>query len=87
MRELLLAQASDWAFLLQSGTADRYAEQAVYDRLARFNCLLDGLRKNRIDERQLTALEIMDAVFPELQIGQILPEREPHAPSTPARTK
>jgi len=34
--------------------------------LARFNYLYDSIRKNRINERYLAALEIMDDIFPEL---------------------
>lgn len=66
MRSLLLAQASDWPFIMQSGTTVEYANQRITDHLARFNYLYDSLRKGRIDERYLTALEIMDNIFPEL---------------------
>jgi 1,4-alpha-glucan branching enzyme len=64
LRSLLLAQASDWPFLLKSGTAVEYANKRLTDHLARFNYLLDCIRKNRIDSRYLAALEIMDAIFP-----------------------
>ncbi|MGR9051967.1 MAG: glycoside hydrolase family 57 protein [Gammaproteobacteria bacterium] len=65
-RSLLLAQASDWPFMLKSGTTAEYARKNLTDHLARFNYLIDCIRKNRIDERYLTALEIMDAVFPDI---------------------
>src|SRR6266567_521110 len=35
-RELLLAQASDWAFLMKVGTARKYATNRTIDHLARF---------------------------------------------------
>ena len=35
-RELLLAQASDWAFLMKTGTAREYATKRTTDHLARF---------------------------------------------------
>lgn len=66
VRSLLLAQASDWAFILKSGTTVEYAKKRVYDHLARFNYLHDAIRKNRINERYLAALEIMDDIFPGL---------------------
>ncbi|WP_150050763.1 MULTISPECIES: glycoside hydrolase family 57 protein [Methylomonas] len=64
LRSLLLAQASDWPFIMKSGTTEDYARKRVSDHLARFNYLHDCLRKNRIDERYLSALEIMDDIFP-----------------------
>lgn len=66
LRSLLLAQASDWPFILKSGTTDEYAKKRLTDHLARFNYLHDSIRKNRIDERYLTALEIMDDIFPDI---------------------
>lgn len=64
LRSLLLAQASDWPFILKSGTTAEYAKKRITDHLARFNYLRDSIRKNRIDERYLTALEVMDDIFP-----------------------
>ncbi|MDO9270266.1 MAG: DUF1957 domain-containing protein [Methylobacter sp.] len=65
-RSILLAQASDWPFILKSGTTIDYANKRVTDHLARFNYLHDSIRKNRINERYLTALEIMDNIFPDI---------------------
>ena len=66
LRSVLLAQASDWPFIMKSGTTAEYARKRLTDHLARFNYLHDCIRKNRINERYLTALEIMDAIFPEI---------------------
>jgi len=65
-RSLLLAQASDWPFILKSGTNVDYANKRLTDHLARFNYLHDSIRKNRINERYLTALEILDDIFPDI---------------------
>jgi 1,4-alpha-glucan branching enzyme len=65
-RSLLLAQASDWPFILKSGTTTEYAKKSLLDHLARFNYLHQALRKNCIDERILSALEVMDDIFPEI---------------------
>ena len=64
LRSVLLAQASDWPFIMKSGTDVEYARKRITDHLARFNYLHDCIRKNRVDERYLTALEIMDDIFP-----------------------
>jgi 1,4-alpha-glucan branching enzyme len=66
LRSLLLAQASDWPFILKAGTTVAYAKKRLTDHLARFNYLHDAIRKNRINERYLTALEVIDDIFPEL---------------------
>ena len=66
VRSLLLAQASDWPFILKSGTAAEYAKKSITEHLARFNYLHDSIRKNRLNERYLTALEIMDDIFPDV---------------------
>lgn len=66
LRSILLAQASDWPFIMKSGTTIEYANKRITDHLARFNYLYDSLRKGKIDERYLTALEIMDNIFPNI---------------------
>jgi 1,4-alpha-glucan branching enzyme len=65
-RSLLLAQSSDWPFIIKSGTTIEYAKKRVVDQLARFNYLHDSIRDNTIDERSLVALEVMDNIFPEI---------------------
>ncbi len=70
LRSLLLAQASDWSFMLTAGTTREYANKQLEDHLARFNYLMDGLQKNRLDARYVAALEIMDDIFPTLDFRQ-----------------
>jgi 1,4-alpha-glucan branching enzyme len=77
IRSLLLAQSSDWPFILKSGTTVDYAKKRITDHLARFNYLHDCIRKNRIDERYLTALEVMDDIFPDIDFRDYcVPERK-----------
>lgn len=63
-RSLLLAQASDWPFLIKCGTAVDYASRRVREQLARFHHLAESVTGQRIDERTLRALEAMDNAFP-----------------------
>ncbi|MDO9423913.1 MAG: DUF1957 domain-containing protein [Methylobacter sp.] len=74
-RSILLAQASDWPFIMKSGTTIDYANKRVTDHLARFNYLHDCFRKNRLNERYLTALEIMDNVFPDIDFRNYNPSK------------
>jgi len=63
-RELLLAQSSDWAFLMKTGTACEYATKRITDHLVRFNRLHDQFVTNRIDEEFLSDCERRDNLFP-----------------------
>jgi len=74
-RSVLLAQASDWPFIMKSGTTTEYANKRITDHLARFNYLHDAIRKNNIDNRYLTALEIMDNIFPTINFWDYLPSK------------
>ena len=65
-RELLLAQSSDWAFLIRTGTAKHYATKRVTDHLLRFNRLHDEFVAGNVDERFLSNCEWRDNLFPEV---------------------
>ena len=65
-RSLLLAQASDWAFLMRTGTALDYAERRTRDHLARFRHLEESLRSGHVDPLRLAAIEEMDRIFPDI---------------------
>ncbi len=65
-RELLLAQSSDWAFLIRSGTAREYALRRVRDHLDRFRRLHAQLHADLIDTVFLENCEERDNLFPRL---------------------
>lgn len=65
-RSLLLAQASDWPFIMRTGTSVDYAHRRIRDHLARFHFLERQIRQGEIDEQKLQALEFMDRIFPEI---------------------
>jgi 1,4-alpha-glucan branching enzyme len=64
VRELLLAQSADWAFIINNGTSAEYATRRVRDHLARFSYLADSIEKASVSEEHLSALEQMDNIFP-----------------------
>jgi 1,4-alpha-glucan branching enzyme len=66
-RELLLAQSSDWAFLMRTGTARDYAARRTKDHLLRFNRLYDTLVAGREDKDFLAACRERDNIFPDLE--------------------
>ncbi len=65
-RELLLAQASDWAFIMRAQTSVEYAEQRTRAHLRRFFELHRQLEAGRIDGEWLGRVELIDNIFPEI---------------------
>jgi 1,4-alpha-glucan branching enzyme len=65
-RELLLAQSSDWPFIITSGTMDMYARSRVTSHLVRFLKLERQIWENNIDVSWLRHLEATDNLFPHL---------------------
>ena len=74
-RLLLLAQASDWPFLMATGTAADYARGRFSDLLARFNVLLDQVRANAVSPAELAEFERLDDAFPEVDCAVFGPAR------------
>lgn len=66
-RELLLAQASDWSFILRAGTTTDLARDRIERHLERFQRLLAGLPgpgQVTVDPTWLGSVEAEDALFP-----------------------
>ena len=68
-RELLLAQASDWAFIMRTGTLVPYAVRRTELHLSRFNRLAEALDRGRVDAAELAEWEEVDRIFPGLDPG------------------
>jgi 1,4-alpha-glucan branching enzyme len=65
-RELLLAQSSDWAFILKTGSHVEYAIKRTKEHVLRFTKLYDDIKANRIDEGWLSDIEYKDNLFPDI---------------------
>jgi len=64
-RELLLAQSSDWSFILRAGTTTDLAKERIERHLDRFWRLMDAINNNTpLPEGWLDAVEKEDALFP-----------------------
>jgi 1,4-alpha-glucan branching enzyme len=77
-RELLLAQSSDWAFLMRTGKSSEYAAKRAREHLGSFDALAaaaaDGDGSGA--EPLVRALEDRDNIFPHLQF-EVFEERLP----------
>ena len=65
-RELMLAQSSDWAFIMTTGTTVPYAEKRTRDHLHRFNGIYLQITENRLEENWIADLEWKDSIFYEM---------------------
>ena len=65
-RELLLAQSSDWAFIMKTGTMVEYAVKRTKDHLHRFTRLYEQLLSGNLDFEWLKDIEDKDNIFPNL---------------------
>ncbi|NUO08492.1 MAG: DUF1957 domain-containing protein [Candidatus Brocadia sp.] len=65
-RELLLAQSSDWAFIMKTGTMVEYAIKRTKEHIFRFTKLYDDIRSNTIDATWLSDIEYKDNIFPDI---------------------
>jgi 1,4-alpha-glucan branching enzyme len=62
----MLAQSSDWAFIMKTGTTVPYATKRTIDHVTRFTRIYDGLLKGSVDERWLAEVASRDNLFPEV---------------------
>jgi 1,4-alpha-glucan branching enzyme len=65
-RELMLAQASDWAFIMHTGTTVNYAVKRTKAHIANFLQLYEMISNNNIDEGWLSHLEYSNNIFPDM---------------------
>ena len=65
-RELLLAQSSDWLFIITNGTMVDYAKKRIKDHIGRFTKLYYQLKDDNIDVQFLKTISKQDCIFPEI---------------------
>src|SRR5262249_38974033 len=66
-REVLLAQSSDWAFIMKTGTMVDYARERTRVHVLNFNHLYEQLRNNdNLDEPWLAEIERRHNLFPDI---------------------
>ncbi len=68
-RELLLAQSSDWPFILRTNTSPDYAKKRVKAHLLRFNGIYTQLTTKKLDDKWLAEIETRDNLFPEINVS------------------
>jgi 1,4-alpha-glucan branching enzyme len=69
-RELLLAQSSDWTFMINSGAMKEYATARTKNHLLRLHRLREMIEGGIIDEATLQRFESQDNIFPEIPVAE-----------------
>ena len=62
-RELVLAQSSDWPFIMKTGTMVAYAQKRIKVHITRFDRIYNDLVNNTIDKEWLSEIESRDNIF------------------------
>ncbi len=65
-RELLLAQSSDWAFMMKQGSNESYARKRTERHLRNFLRLHREISGGKIDQNHLASLEFANNIFPRM---------------------
>ncbi len=65
-REFLLAQSSDWAFIMRTGTMVPYAEKRTREHISNFTKLYHDLLAGTIDDLWLADIESKNNIFPHI---------------------
>jgi len=78
-RELLLAQSSDWAFIMYTGTMVEYSIRRTKQHVQNFLRLYDQISHNNIDEGLLGDLEYKNNIFPDININYYKAARQAYS--------
>jgi 1,4-alpha-glucan branching enzyme len=65
-REVMLAQGSDWAFIMKTGSMVPYATKRTNEHITRFDRLYKDLLVDTVDEPYLAEIERRDNLFPDV---------------------
>ena len=65
-RELLLAQSSDWAFIMKTGTSVDYAVKRFKTHIHRFHRCIEMATTGQYDPTYLNAITERDSLFPDM---------------------
>jgi 1,4-alpha-glucan branching enzyme len=60
----MLAQSSDWTFIMRTGTTVPYATRRINQHILQFSKLYEDLGAAKVNERWLADVESRDNIFP-----------------------
>ena len=75
LRELLLAQASDWPFMMKTGNAADFAEATFREHMGTAMRLFAQISAGSLQEKYLAYLEKKSPLFPDIDFRVFAGER------------
>lgn len=69
-RELLLAQASDWPFIMKTGTMVEYAQKRVKLHINRFTRIYKDMMNGAVDKEWLEEIKLKDNIFSDMDCAK-----------------
>lgn len=73
-REVVLAMASDWPYILYDKTSVGYAEKRLRNHVGSFNVVYSNMCKNAVNTEWLIKAERRNAIFPDIDYNIFLPK-------------
>ncbi len=74
-REVMLAMASDWPYIMHDRTNVSYAEKRLRNHLGSFRVVYTNMCKNAVNTEWLINAEKQNAIFPEMDYNIFNPDR------------
>ena len=71
IRELLLAQSSDWPFILKANTVPQYATKRLETHILNSQKLIKQIAQNQIDALELADMERANGLFPYMDFEKL----------------
>jgi 1,4-alpha-glucan branching enzyme len=68
-REMLLAEASDWAFIMKTGTTVPYAVQRSREHIYNFTRIYESMMSGRLQQDWFLGVERRNNLFPKIDYG------------------
>jgi len=63
LRELLIAQASDWPFMMKMGSSSQFAEAKFREHISNFVMLCGDIHRGTVRETTVASLEKKTCIF------------------------
>ncbi|MCK5179137.1 MAG: DUF1957 domain-containing protein, partial [Candidatus Omnitrophica bacterium] len=86
-KELLLAESSDWPFIMKTGSMAPYAHKRVKRHVARFTRLYNDLMNDTLDTDWLEEVERRDNIFGKMDCAKYYLEKTKCGPSRQQNTE
>lgn len=86
-RELLLAESSDWPFIMKAGTMVPYANKRLKNHIGRFTKIYTDLKNHAVDLTWLKQIEERDNIFADMDCARYYLKKKTDKKALTTKTK